>query len=410
MSKLPDRMLSDWAESFVEFTSVITSPEIFRRWAAYSTIAGALERRVWTSIAGQVLYPNTIVILVSPPGIGKSNAIKEVLYFWVKVGVFNLAPNGMTKAAFIDQMLGKVRSFNYKGFEFMTHPLLMGLTEFGTLFPQYDREFLNVLNQIYDCEETPYADRTRKGGLVTVDRAHLSMIAGTQPSYLGDILPDTAYGMGFLSRTIMVYAGEKPATKLFGDEATRDEELDKKLQKDMKSISKLVGPFKWSDEAKEFLEEWNKDMNKDAPTHPRLRNYNPRRLIHTAKIAMSVAASRGNGMLGSLDDLQTAKALLMQAEQFMPEIFKEMIVSQDASEIEEIHRFMFSFCTAKDTGAVPEHELLQYIAQKVPVNKIDYFMKILQNSGMIKSEGLNLPGKREFRPMPKTIFTKKPGT
>ncbi len=409
MSKLPDRILSDWVESFVEFTSVIISPEIFRRWAAYSTIAGALERRVWTSIAGQVLYPNTIVLLVSPPGIGKSNAIKEVQYFWVKVGVFNVAPNGMTKAAFIDQLLDKVRSFSYKGFEFMTHPLLMGITEFGTLLPQYDREFLNVLNQIYDCEEIPFADRTRKGGLVTVDRAHLSMIAGTQPSYLGDILPDAAYGMGFTARTIMVYAGEKPKSKLFGATAVKDKELDKKLQEDMRSISKLVGPFKWSDEAKEFLEEWNEDDDKDAPTHPRLINYNPRRIIHTSKIAMSVAASRNNNMLVSLDDLQTAKALLIQAEELMPEIFKEMIVSQDASEIEEIHRFMFSFCRSENTEAVPEHKLLQYLAQKVPVNKIDYFMKTLQNSGMIKSEGMNLPGQRVFRPMPKTIFTRKPG-
>jgi len=155
MSKAKSRILDDWAESFVKYTSAIISPEIFRRWAAYSTIAGALERRVWTSIAGQVLYPNTIVLLVSPPGIGKSNAIKEVQYFWVKTGVFNVAPNGMTKAAFIDQLLAMVRSFNYNGFEFMTHPLLMGITEFGTLLPQYDREFLNVLNQIYAvCSRT----------------------------------------------------------------------------------------------------------------------------------------------------------------------------------------------------------------------------------------------------------------
>ena len=401
---LKDRLLDDWAEGFMEYTSVLISPKIFLRLAAYCTIAGALERRVWTPMAGQKLYPNTIVLLVSPPGIGKGNAIKEIYSLWAKTGVFNVAPDGLTKAAFIDQLLEKVRTFTYEKREYMCHPLLMAITEFGTLLPQYDREFLNVLNKIYDCEEFPFADRTRGGGLITVDRAHLSLIAGTQPSYLGEILPEAAYGMGFPSRTIMVYAGQKPKKKLFSV-IERDEKLFHALRMDLRNIVRLVGPFEWEKEAQDILEKWDQNQEEDAPTHPKLLSYNARRVQHVAKIAMSVSVSRTNEMFVSTEDLMKAKTMLMHAEDLMPQIFKEMVVSQDASEIEEIHRFLFAYCRRMEVESVPEHDLLHYMSKTIPVNKIDYFLKTLQSAGLMKCEGLNAPGSRKYRPLAKTIFT-----
>lgn len=406
MAKPSERLLDNWVEGFLEYTSVIISPEIFRRWAAYCAIAGALERRAWTAIAGKLLYPNTIVLLVGPPGVGKSNAIEEVYTLWAKAGMFNVAPDGITKAAFIDQLMEKVRIFTYNRREYMCHPLLIATTEFGNLLPEYDRNFLNVLNKVYDCEEVPFADRTRGGGLISVDRAHLTLIAGTQPAYLGDILPEAAYGMGFPARTIMVYAGEKPKKKLFGKGTERNEKLFYALQTDIKKIGKLVGPFDWEDEAKELIEKWNEQEDKDAPTHPKLLNYNPRRIIHTCKIAMSVSIARNNEMLVTTKDFLKAKALLLEAEALMPEIFKEMKVSQDASEIDEIHRFMFSYCRNNEVESVPEQVLFHYMSRKIPVNKIDFFLKTIQSSGLVKCEGLNMPGQRLYRPLPKTMMTK----
>lgn len=390
----------------MEYTSTLQSPEIFRHWAALSTIAGALERRVWTRMAGSLLYPNTIVLFVASPGIGKSMAINEVYDFWNKTGLFNVAPTGLTKAAFIDQLASKFKHFNHNGFDRGYNAMLLAAPEFGTLLPEYDSRFLNVINDVYDCRESPFEDRTRKDGLITIDRVHVSIIAGTQPKYLGGILPEAAYGMGFTARTLMIYAGEGVVVDLF-KAAHRDEELGKELRKDMQQIGGLVGEFEWEDGAKAHVEEWNRDKNKDAPTHPKLIDYNPRRIIHTAKIAMSIAVSRGNDLFVTLSDFKEAREILLHAESLMPEIFKEMTISQDANEIEEIHRFMFSFCQNSGVDGVPEHDLMQHLAQKVPVNKIDFFMKTLENSGMIKCEGLNLPGKRTYRPMPKSVFRKK---
>ena len=398
------RELDDWAESFMEYTSMIPSPVIFRRWAAYCTIAGALERRVWTNMAGKALYPNTIVLLVANPGIGKSMAIDETHEFWQKLGNFNIAPSGMTKAAFLDQLCFKTKMFTYKGVPRYYNAMLLAVSEFGNLLPEYDQRFLNVVNDVYDCKEYPYEDRTRTKGLQTIDRAHVTIITGTQPKYIGRILPEAAFGMGFTARTIMVYAGEAVLVDLF-TQVSRDVKLAAKLRSDLKQASKLVGEFTWEKDAMEFAEKWNRVKDKDAPTHPKLFDYKPRRAMHVVKIAMSVSVSRSNDLIMTLEDFKKAKALLLEAEAVMPEIFKEMTSSQDASEIEEICIFMFTYCTRRKVETVPEHDLLHYMAKKVPVNRIDYFIKTMQAAGLIEIGGLNIPGQRKYKPKPKSRLT-----
>jgi hypothetical protein len=66
------RKLTSWIESFVKYTEVFNSPEVFRRWAAIGIVAGALEQKVWVRTKGSDLFPNQYIILVGPPGIGKS--------------------------------------------------------------------------------------------------------------------------------------------------------------------------------------------------------------------------------------------------------------------------------------------------------------------------------------------------
>src|SRR6267378_5066033 len=65
------RRLTSWIESFIEHTVNLESAEIYRKWAAISMIAAALEQRVWVD-TGSALYPNIYTFLVGHPGIGKS--------------------------------------------------------------------------------------------------------------------------------------------------------------------------------------------------------------------------------------------------------------------------------------------------------------------------------------------------
>jgi len=385
----------------MDYTSAIPSPVIFRKWAAIAAIAGALERRCWTESAGRLLYPNMIILLVAKPGIGKGMAITEVQDIWKKTGKFNVAPNGMTKAAFVDNLSKKPNNFQDKtGMTYMYNALLLATPEFGTLLPEYDHQFLNVINDVYDCNNI-FDDATRGGGTIRVDRPHIFILSGTQPSYLGNILPETAYGMGFTSRIIMIYHGKKVKVRLFGKKTKKNIELQKKLLHDLKLISGLNGEFEWETEAEDYMEEFNADCELDEPKHPKLEGgYNARRVQHVMKITMAECIANGNEMVVKIDHARDAHTLLLEAENIMPEIFKEMIVSSDKKDIDEIHQFMFSYCRNLKVKAVPEHKLTQFMMKRIPVNKIQYFMEYMDRAQLIKMTSLNVIGKRKYEPLP----------
>ncbi len=397
MAKGGKRKLEDWVASFMEYTSAIPSPEIYRLWTAHNILAGALERRAWTRIQGSLLYPNMLTLLVGPPGVGKTMSVLEAQALWGATGLFNLAPSGMTKAAFVDQLGKKSKTFELGGKGQITYPMLVAATEFGTLLPKYDPEFLNVVNDIYDC--LPYFEEmTRGGGLVHVDKPHVNMISGTQPQYLGDILPEAAYGMGFMTRLVMVYAGERIIIDMF-KMAEKSPNLRTNLTKDLMSIGKLAGEFDWVKSAENFTEDWNRNIEDDSPAHPKLQNYNTRRIMHALKLAMVKSVSRSNDFIVSLEDIKEARKMLIEAEDLMPEIFKEMSTSQDASEIKEIHMYLFSYCDKYKVELVPEHKLIHFISQRVAVHKIKYFIEAMEASGLMKVDGINIAGHRKFRPL-----------
>lgn len=397
------RLLENWISSFLEYTASISSPEIFRKWSAYTAVSGALERRCYTVTSDSALYPNLFTLLVAKPGIGKSKAILEVHGLWLATNRFNVGPTAMTKSAFIDQLGKKPKTLVIDGKTTIYNAILVPSSEFGQLLPSHDLEFLNVLNEVYDCNDAPLRDVTQKHGDRQVDRTHMCLLAGTQPKYLSEVLPEQAYGLGFTRRIIMIYCGEQYRIELFGTN-TKDPALRQRLIKDLIAIERLKGEFEWEEGAKTAAESWHKNREKDEPKHSRLASYNTTRVIHGLKLAMVVSASRGNDMVVTLQDFETAKNLLLGAEKTMGEIFKEMIVSTDAIEMEEAHEHAWMWCIHNKQETVAEANIVNFLAKRVPVTKVSYMLDLMVTAGMLKMVGANIPGSRRFKPIPKDQF------
>ena len=310
----------------------------------------------------------------------------------------------MTKASFVDQLGKKMRTFEYEGKGQMYNPMLVAATEFGTLIPEYDTRFLNVINDVYDCLPF-FEDSTRGGGLIHIDKPHINMISGTQPQYLGDIMPEAAYGMGFMTRLVMVYAGERVVIDMFKAKG-RSENARSDLVQDLIKIGKINGEFSWYSEAEEFVEHWNRNVEDDAPTHSKLLNDNTRRIIHAVKLSMAMSISRDSELVVTLDDIEKARIMLVEAEELMPEIFKAMAASEDGSQLKEIHMFLFTYCRDLDVDTVPEHKLIHFISQRVPVNKVKYFIDTLLAMNAMMNAGLNLKGKIQYKPLATKLYGK----
>lgn len=393
------RSLEDWHKTWMEYTEEVWSPKLYRAWVGYCVLSTIVERRVWCHLIGKETFCNLYVMLVAGPGVGKTVGIDAGLELIKAAGDTRFAPSGMTKAAFMDHLHERGTMMHYNGFPVRYHHMCIAAGELGVLLPDYNIDFLNMMNEIYDCR-IKLDERTRMHGHKEVEHPCITFVAGTQPAYLNYILPETAFGMGFTSRLIMVYAERQPKRSLLSEIVT-PEPLKQKLVHDLKLMKKLVGPMKFTKEAGLFYDDWHLNRSEDdQPDHPLLEHYCDRRARHVQKLAMLNSISRGNSLIIEKEDYERAIEFLIETEVEMPNIFRDMQASVDARHLEEIHRWCFKYLEKNKTDCVPEQDMISYIVRRVPVHKMKFFLETLVSTGRITFKGSDSypVGQREVIP------------
>ncbi len=370
----------------------VPTPDIFKKWAAISTISSALERRVWLNLSGGKIYPNMFVFLVANPGVGKDQALMPARELLESSGSVNLAPTSMTGKGMIDTLADAKIMKEFVDPETKSKVFYQSITicvpEFGTLLSKHDLEFLSIINDAYNCGPAIRERlRSQKDELV-IRNPHISIVAGTQPQYISTLFPEEAWGMGFFARVIMVYHDKAIKSDLFSggifNKNPQYDQLKKDLISDLKTINKMAGPMDVSLEAQEAINVWNKETSDtDQPTHPKLVHYNTRRIMHLLKLCMVLAASKGS-MKIELSDWETAIQTLYQAEDRMPEVFKEMTNTGSKQIIDQAYYFILKAYNASGKKPVAEHRVIQFLVSHVPAHQVNYTLEAMLRSEVIK--------------------------
>lgn len=379
--------MSDFVEGFLEFTSSLSSPEIFRLWSAISALAGAAERRVSMPGSAGPIYPNIFVMLVGGPASGKNLAINKAKELLRATKFVKLAPDGITKARLLDVLQSSTRilppSPGVPGLQYSS--LFVSAPEMGNFLPAYDLMFLNVLNELYDAREDSYRDETRHGTFkVDIPKPQLNLLMGTQPGYLSTFLPEEAWNTGFMTRVTMVYSGKKLRKNILTRAAPKDE-LREELTSRLCEITKLRGTFAWSDDAYEAFANWQDEECPPAPTHPRLTYYNGRRPLTVAKLAMLSVLARTDELLVTSFDLSRAKDWLITAEHFMPDVFRDMVYKSDGRLLEDLYHFVLQAYT-KTKSPVHGSMLRRFLGNRCAVEKVERVLSMAVSTRMLEHD------------------------
>lgn len=405
-SPLREPAMPDWIDSFMDYTEGLPTPDIFRLWTGISTIAACLERRVWVATARGVVYPNLFVLLVAPPAVGKSIAIEQSENLMQaastmaarqhSMGGFKLAPKDMSAASLVDAMTACTRRYiTASGGIDEYSSMYIQIGELGVLMPGHDLHFVSLLNNLYDNPNI-YTQQRRSLGKdpLTVTRPSLNVLAGTQPGFLAATLPEEAWNMGLTSRLILVYASSGPIVDLFSSRSS-DPAHFKALAEGLAKLQGLHGLVKWSDEAATEVQKLHFDRIPPTPEHSRLQHYIGRRTLHLLKLSIIACCSRG-GFEISLRDLHRARHWLLQAEELMPDIFRDMVGKSDHQVIQELHFHIWRIW-AKDKKPVHESRLFDFLRTRVPSEKIEKIIEIAQRSNILKRTA----GTNYYTPQPK---------
>src|SRR5215475_15648865 len=213
------RRLGSWIDSYLEYTEILPSPSLFRKWAAIFYLAACMERKIWVRTMGSALYPGLYVILVGPPGIGKGVAIHPGEQILREIPGIHVGPSDITAASLIDSLNESTRRVILTGDPpYMEFNSLSVITrEFGVLVPSWDTSLMNNLTDIYDGFTV---DQKRRGKdlRIKIPNPQINLLGACTPGYLNEVMPAGAWDQGFISRTILVFSGQKSIKDPFVDE------------------------------------------------------------------------------------------------------------------------------------------------------------------------------------------------
>lgn len=378
----------DFVDSFVAFTDERPSPELFRKWAAITTLSGALEKRVWTKTKAGSQFANLYTMLVAPPGVGKSQAINPAEGLLKATRKFAIAPNSVTAAAYIDALVnaGKSQLKPDKTGSLIYHHLFVFAAELGVFINSHDLNFLSIINELFDHKDS-YREERRHSLKEPIDIQNpmTTLLIGSQPGFLATLLPDAAWTMGWTSRMLMVYSSSMPDVALFGEYKNMDH-IQRKLVAKLSECAEYYGEMLWDAKAIAEMERWRKDKWGPVPDHPKLANYIPRRgTIFTVKLAMISAMARGEELAIRLQDVERARGWLLEIEELMPQIFRDMIMRSDDQVIEETFQFMFS-SYVKTRTPIAGATILRFLSQRTPADKAEKIMLLMEKAGILERQ------------------------
>lgn len=324
------------------------------------------------------------VLLVAPPGVGKTEITWRVRDLWKGLEDHYVASTSVTKASLIDELAEANRRW-------ITHSpenpvehfnsLQLCINELGVLIPAYENEFMNILTDLWDCKDYSEKRRTNK---ITHDikRTQLNMLAACTPAYLMQTLPEGAWDQGFMSRTILVFTAERQIRSLFAD-TTIDGEEESVIKENLERIANIYGEIKFTEEAARLIDTFHMTGGEPKPQHPKLISYSIRRTVHLLKLCMVASMSRSDELLIREQDYQRALDWMMEAEALMPEIFKAMAQGGTGKVMEEAWYYIFTIYS-KEQKPVLTHRLIQFLQERVPVHNVQNTIDLMEKGKMIE--------------------------
>jgi len=379
MSKSKSRRnFSDWLKAYTEWNSISEAPPSFHYWVGVSVIAGALRRRVWIDQLKFQWTPNFYIVLVAPAGVvTKSTAIRIGINLLRQVDGIKFGPASMTWQALTEaiseaQELIPLEKPQHNGVptadQLLDAPMLpmspitCSVNELGTFLDPSDQKLVDVMTDLWDGQLETWEHKTKTQGTTTIENPWINLIAATTPSWLSHNVPESMVGGGLTSRIIFIHATHKHQHIPFPAElvpTAEHEEIERRLVEDLQQISEILGEYKPTKEAIEWVSDWYKNdiwnPDKDRPEHlasGRFDGYIARKQTHLMKIAMVLAASQRDELIITEHDVIKAERLLSRAELDMAKVFESIGSSDENKNVTHITSFLRGYGGKLDGGVL----------------------------------------------------------
>jgi len=395
------RRLDNFIQAFEEYSEVYNTTPLYAKAGALWMLGTAVRRQIGMRARANATHPNMYIQLIGGPGTGKSQSVNAIRGIFLPATKSSIIPASVTRAGMEDYMQTNLQTTKSPdGGMIMSHECIGLSEEMQGILPDQDLGHLTLYNILYDLPKMHKAV-TRSNGTVALESPYCSILTGAQPAFLATTMPEQAWGMGFMSRSVMVFDTPRERRSMF---ILRD--VDPKLKQDLIHDLKLVASYngwmEWSKDAIALYDEWwVQHGGQPIPTAKRLAmGYNSRRELHMAKLAMVMSLARretdSSNLLVSEDDVAEAIKTLLHFESKMTSIFNEMTATGSMVMLQDVIDKVRAETAAGRT--VEEASLINLLMQRFPSTQVHAMIQnMIDSKAIVNAGGVDVRGCRKFK-------------
>lgn len=351
-------------------------PPRFVLWCGLASILAALEARVWVEQGTYRIMPNFYIVLIAASGQKKDTAINLAAKLLRRASPGpNVISQKITPEALISALIEKQ--------EETPSGKCGGIVIAGELATFLDKGAMDrglgpMLTALWDC--SPFEYQTKARGIECIENGYLSLLGGSTIELFRGSLPKESIGGGFTSRTMFVYEEATPPPVAWVDHDPLREGIEAELVAYLERLMTLEGPIAVSPEAKDYyIADYNaRHRGDNLRTEPMLRNYENRRHVHLFKIAMALMLSESPRMVIEPHDLQGAKIILEEAEQYLPRVMELILASEVGVSSSIVYQYILS------RKCVTRADLVRHFCSQLDAEEISKIINTLVISNRIK--------------------------
>jgi len=375
------RKLSNWLESFEKWFEGTEIPEIYAKAVGLSTLASALEKKVWFILGRYKIYCNLYCVLIGKPGIGKNQAINfgHKLLLAAAPDV-KFSADSVSTRAFYSDLEGASKILHWKDKQQVHCSLTVLSREFEVFIgdKKSNSQLLINLTNFFDCADDSFTHKTQHSGSNKVENLWLNILGATTPSSLANCLSIAATEGGLTSRILFVFAEKKRQNIAIPVLTPEQKDIENKLVHDLFLINQIINEYTMSDEARDnYIEYYKTYLDNKICTDLRFEGWYSRKALFINKLAMIFSIAESNNSLIEWRYYEQAISYLETLELKMHLAFKGLGKTDITADIDFVLEYI------KTEKTVTKATLSAQIWRNVDSSKIDQVLELLVQSKAI---------------------------
>lgn len=320
--------MSNFLVDYLAYAATDEAPQEFHMLSAYSTLSGAIGRRVWMTHGEVNIYPNIYSLLIGVAGCGKDTAINKCISMLSDLGNVTITADVETVEGMLRFIGGdpdanppkvspteKIRIWP-DGVSRETHEIVIVATEFIDFIRVNPTGWTGLLNSIYS-KDVRYSYHTKNCKDDNIIGPYVVLVGGIPTDVSKQLQEIGVISTGLARRTLLQYGERKyhepRPFPLFTDveRAARTRCLDH-----LKKIQTYSGALKFSPEAIQWWTNWYTEHSKTllARCTPATQGWLSSKPTQVQKLAMLNSLAVRDDLLITPDELEVALAVISDVE------------------------------------------------------------------------------------------------